>query len=98
MEGTSKDMPEGFLLYLGFQANSQQICFRGKLGLTCRKGTLPLFSSQMSAIITKLALYKLIVSKLRLLSALSPIREEFPGCRTVPPTTASLEQELETAV
>ena len=94
MEGSSKDTPERFLLYLGFQANSQQICFRGKAGLTCRKGTLPLFSSE---IIIKLPRYELTVSKVRLLSELSPIREEFPGRRTVPPTTASLEQELETA-
>lgn len=97
MEGPSKDTPEGFLLYLGFQANSQQIRFRGKPGLTCRKGTLPLFSSQMSEIIIKLPLYELTVSKVGLLSELSPIREEFPGRRTVPPTTASLELELETA-
>ena len=97
MEGPSKDTPEGVLLYLGVQANSQQICFRGKPGLTCRKGTLPLFSSQMSEIIIKLPLYELTVSKVGLLSELSPIREEFPGRRTVPPTTASLEQELETA-
>lgn len=97
MEGSSKDTPERFLLYLGFQANSQQICFKGKAGLTCHKGTLPLFSSQMSDIIIKLPLYELTVSKVRLLSELSPIREEFPGRRTVPPTTASLEQDLETA-
>lgn len=76
MEGPSKDTPEGFLLYLGFQANSQQIRFRGKPGLTCRKGTLPLFSSQMSEIIIKLPLYELTVSKVGLLSELSPIREE----------------------
>lgn len=51
----------------------------------------------MSDIIIKLPLYELTVSKVRLLSELSPIREEFPGRRTVPPTTASLEQDLETA-